>query len=108
MRRLAPEVELAAYRIAQEAVNNAVEHARAKNIVIRVHCGQDKLTLTVTDDGIGFDLPPRPDSLTQVGRFGLLGMHERAILLGGSVRLISEPGKGTQVIAQLPDCQSDA
>ncbi|MGD2178511.1 MAG: histidine kinase [Anaerolineae bacterium] len=100
--RLAPEVELAAYRIAQEALNNALQHARAENITVRVRCGSGGLTLLVIDDGVGFELPPRPDLLTQAGHFGLLGMRERATLLGGSFRVDAAPGEGTRVTVHLP------
>lgn len=101
--RCAPEVELAAYRIAQEALNNAIQHARAHEIVVCVHCDSEGLTLTVTDDGVGFTLPQRPDLFTQVGHFGLVGMQERATRLGGTFQVHSAPGEGTQVTAHLPD-----
>jgi signal transduction histidine kinase len=100
--RLAPEVELAAYRIAQEALHNALQHARAENITVRVRCASDGLALSVIDDGVGFGLPPRPDLLTRAGHFGLLGMRERATLLGGSFRIRTAPGKGTRVTVRLP------
>jgi signal transduction histidine kinase len=100
--RLAPEVELAAYRIAQEALNNALQHARAENITVRVRCDSDGVTLSVGDDGVGFELPPRPDLLTQAGHFGLLGMRERATLLGGSFRIHTAPGEGTRATVRLP------
>jgi signal transduction histidine kinase len=100
--RLAPEVELAAYRIAQEALNNALQHARAENITVRVRCDSVGVTLSVGDDGVGFELPPRPDLLTQAGHFGLLGMRERATLLGGSFRIHTAPGEGTRATVRLP------
>ena len=100
--RLAPEVELATYRIAQEALNNALQHAHAQNIVVRVRCDRDGLTLSITDDGVGFTLPPRPDLLTQAGHFGLVGMQERATRLGGTLQVRTAPGKGTQVTIRLP------
>jgi signal transduction histidine kinase len=100
--RLAPEVELAAYRIAQEALNNALQHARAENVTVRVRCDSDGLMLSVVDDGAGFELPPRPDLLTQAGHFGLLGMRERVTLLSGSFRIQTAPGEGTRVIVRLP------
>ena len=101
-KRLAPEAELAAYRIAQEALNNAVQHAQAGTITVRVRCDSDGLVLSVRDDGVGFDLPPSPDLLTQAGHFGLLGMRERAVLLGGSFRVQSTAGQGTRITVHLP------
>ena len=100
--RLAPEVELAAYRIAQEALNNALQHAHAQNIVVRVRSDPQGLTLSVTDDGVGFTLPPRPDLLTQAGHFGLVGMRERATRAGGTLQVHTAPGEGTQVAVNLP------
>jgi len=100
--RLGAEVESAAYRIAQEALNNALQHARADNVTVRVRCEPDSLILAVVDDGVGFELPPRPDLLTRDGHFGLLGMRERATLLGGSFRIDTAPGEGTRVTVHLP------
>jgi two-component system NarL family sensor kinase len=92
---------LAAYRIAQEALNNAVQHAQAENVTVRVRCDEDSLTLSIFDDGVGFELPTRPDLLTRAGHFGLLGMRERATLLGGSFRIHTAPGGGTRVTVHL-------
>jgi signal transduction histidine kinase len=102
VRRIAPEVELAAYRIVQEALNNAVRHAHAQNIVVRVRSDPQGLALSVTDDGVGFTLPPGPDLFTQAGHFGLVGMRERAILLGGTLQIRTAPGEGTRVAVNLP------
>ncbi|MGD2144043.1 MAG: histidine kinase [Anaerolineae bacterium] len=100
--RLPPEAELVAYRIAQEALNNAVQHAQAQNITVRVRCSPQGLKLSVIDDGAGFDLPRRPDLLTRAGHFGLLGMRERATLLGGTLQIHATPGVGTEVTVRLP------
>jgi len=100
--RCTPEVELAAYRIAQEALNNALQHAQAQNIVVRVRCDREGLVLSITDDGVGFTLPPRPDILTQVDHFGLVGMQERATRLGGTLHVRTAPGEGTRVTVRLP------
>ena len=86
----------AAYRIAQEALTNAMRHAHAREAVICVEPGGARLVLTVRDDGCGFD----PDEARRRGGFGLLGMEERAKLAGGTLRVRSEPGKGTQVRAE--------
>ena len=102
VRRFAPPVELAAYRIAQEALNNAIQHARAQHIVVRVGYDPQGLTLSVADDGLGFTLPPRPDVLTRAGHFGLVGMRERATRLGGTLQVHTAPGEGTQITAHLP------
>jgi signal transduction histidine kinase len=102
VRRCTPEVELAAYRIAQEALSNAVQHARAQHVVVAVRCDPESLILSITDDGVGFTLPPRPDVLTQAGHFGLVGMQERATRLGGVLQVDTAPGQGTRITARLP------
>jgi len=107
-RRHAPAVELAAYRIAQEALTNAVQHAEAETIVVRVRTTSEGLDLSVVDDGIGFDLPSRPDVLTHAGHFGLMGMRERATLLGGSFRVDTAPGEGTRITVHLPSQPGEA
>jgi two-component system NarL family sensor kinase len=85
------------FRVAQEAIANAVRHARPRRIVLRLHVGADRVTLSVADDGQGFDPEHVP-----AGRFGLVGMRERVRLLGGSVRLCSAPGEGTRVEVEVP------
>jgi signal transduction histidine kinase len=100
--RLNPEVELAAYRIAQEALNNALQHAEAAVINVRVTSDEQGLLLSVTDDGIGFTLPLRPDTLTKAGHFGLVGMQERASRAGGTLQILTEKGEGTRIVVNLP------
>jgi signal transduction histidine kinase len=101
--RLHPEVELAAYRIAQEALHNAVEHAQATRIALHVRCQDDTLHLTVTDDGVGFVFPDQPEVLTREGHFGLLGMQERVTQLGGTFHIDTAPGQGTRIEVRLPN-----
>jgi two-component system sensor histidine kinase DegS len=104
--RLAPKVELGAYRIVQEALNNAVQHARAQHVTIHVAFEAQRLILTVADDGEGFVFPEKPDGLTRDGHFGLIGMQERAAQLGGTLRVDTAPGQGTRILVRLP-AQSD-
>ena len=100
--RFGPAVELTAYRIVQAALNNAIQHAQAQNIVVRVRCDPDGLALSVVDDGVGFTLPPGPDILTRAGHFGLVGMQERATRVGGTLQVHTAPGEGTRVTVRLP------
>ncbi len=100
--RFAPEIELAVYRIAQEALNNALQHASAQTITLRVQVDAGDLLLSVADDGVGFVPHGRPDLLTHEGHFGLVGMHERASRLGGTLEVHAAPGAGTQVFVRLP------
>jgi two-component system sensor histidine kinase DegS len=102
VRRLGPEVELGAYRIAQEALNNALQHAEARHITIRVVYETQALVLSVIDDGRGFVYPEKPDLLTKDGHYGLIGLQERAAQLGGTLRVMTAPGQGTRVVARLP------
>jgi two-component system sensor histidine kinase UhpB len=84
------------YRIAQEAVGNAVRHARASEIEVRIARTGNDLRLTIADDGIGFD--PREEH----PGLGLTGMRERAALLGARLRIASQPRAGTRVELRLP------
>jgi signal transduction histidine kinase len=102
VQRLATDVELGAYRIAQEALTNALQHAQAQHITVRVDGEAQALTLAVIDDGRGFTFPEKPDLLTREGHFGLIGMQERATLLGGTFQVRTVPGHGTHVVVRLP------
>ncbi|MDI7276029.1 MAG: histidine kinase [Anaerolineae bacterium] len=100
-RRLPPDLELAVFRIVQEALRNVEQHAQARHV--RVHLGFDErgVRVVVEDDGVGFTVPASPDDLARQGHFGLLGMRERAMLFGGWLALTSQPGHGTRVEAHL-------
>lgn len=102
-RRLSAETELTAYRIAQEALNNAIQHANADHITVAVRYDRKGVLLQVIDDGKGFAPADRLDTYTREGHFGLVGMQERARQLGGSLRIESAPGLGTTVRARLPN-----
>ena len=93
--RRSAEVETALYRIIQEALTNAVKHAGATRVAVEAHDADGTLRLSVTDDGRGFD-PDAPGA-----GFGLAGMRERVLLLGGSLDVASGPA-GTRVEATLP------
>ncbi|RME40970.1 MAG: HAMP domain-containing protein [Caldilineae bacterium] len=101
-RRLPPAVETALFRIAQEAITNVVRHARASRVILSLRFAPACITLTVTDDGVGFT--PSPPWTTGDGGWGvgLLGMRERAELLGGRLTLDARPGAGTTVQVDIP------
>ena len=88
-----PEVKCVLYRIAQEAVANAVRHASAQLVVLSVAARDGSVVLEVRDDGRGFD----PRFAAERGHFGLAVMRERAGLVGGTLDLLTEPGRGTVV-----------
>jgi signal transduction histidine kinase len=98
--RLHPEVELAIFRISQEALMNTVKHAEAKIVTIALSCDQDKVRFTVVDDGKGFT---PPSSLhPHVSGWGMTIMRERAELVGGNFSIDSQPGQGTTVTVVIP------
>jgi two-component system, NarL family, sensor kinase len=96
-RPLPVRLETGLYRIALEALANAIEHAHASQILVELATGPGEIRLTVSDNGQGFD----PDQIPH-GRYGLLGLNERARLLGGSLQIHSQPGAGTRVEVRLP------
>lgn len=96
---LPDHVMIALYRIAQEALQNVVKHARATRAEVELRCDDSRVRLRVTDDGRGFDVasPPGRDS-----GYGLHSMSERAELIGGQLSVTSRPGIGTVVTASVP------
>ena len=95
----APEAEGEVLRIAQEALNNALRHAEAERIELRMEARDGRLIVTVADDGIGFD--PEDRGL-RARRLGLTSMEERALALGGTLNVVSRPGEGTTVTLEVP------
>jgi len=102
VRRLPHEIELVIFRIAQEALRNVWKHSGASRAWVTLEFGDGKATLTVKDEGKGFELPERVDDLTVAGKLGLAGMQERAQLIKGKLKLQSKPGKGTTVTLEFP------
>jgi len=100
--RLSNEAELLLFRIIQEALRNARKHADATEATVRVEFSDKKVKLTVADNGSGFEVPKELGSFTRRGKLGLMGMKERANLLGGSLHLRSKPGEGTTVAVEIP------
>lgn len=90
---LSPDIEQTVYRIAQEAVTNVAKHAKANNLTLKLEFVEGKTTLTVRDDGIGFDA----EKSTNTNHLGLTGMRERAHLVGGELTVTSKPRQGTTV-----------
>ncbi len=99
-RRLPAELELALYRIAQEALTNTLKHAQAANAHIQLTFAPDQVTLRVKDDGAGFVQPTRVSDLVAAGHYGLMGIHERAQLVGAKLVIRSQPGQGAQIEVQ--------
>jgi signal transduction histidine kinase len=101
-RRLLPETELALYRIAQEGLSNIVRHAKAEKASLSIVFSPDTISLTISDNGIGFTLPESPAEFVPSGHFGLLGLYERAELINAKLEIQSIKGEGTKLLVLLP------
>jgi two-component system CheB/CheR fusion protein len=99
--RLAPQAETCLYRITQEALNNIYKYAQAARVEIILERRDGTAVLVIEDDGVGFNLKDAGDGESGRG-LGLVGMHERATLLGGSLDIETAPGKGTTIFARVP------
>ncbi|WP_053369023.1 sensor histidine kinase [Bacillus sp. FJAT-27245] len=96
-RRLPANYEVALFRLIQESVQNALKHAEATEIQVKLEISENAVTVVVKDDGKGFDPKKR-----KYNSFGIMGMKERVDLLGGQFAISSKPGKGAAVIIQVP------
>jgi two-component system sensor histidine kinase UhpB len=105
---LSPELAIACFRVVQEALTNVVRHAAARHVWIEVSQSDSVLELVVRDDGMGFDVAATQEQAARRGRLGLLGMAERVHLLGGSLDVESEPGRGTRIRAAFPSSETSA
>lgn len=93
--RMGDDVELAVYRVVQEALSNVVQHADASRVKVRLVV-DGGIVLTIEDDGAGFD------TTAPTGRFGVTGMRERALLVDGTLEIDSAPGSGTTLRMEIP------
>ncbi|MGQ9767697.1 MAG: ATP-binding protein [Anaerolineae bacterium] len=101
-RRLAPETELVLFRIVQEALNNVKKHAGATQATVTVKFADDMVEMTVQDNGKGFTLNVSVEELAVSGHLGLIGMRERARLVGGDLSIQTQPGRGAKVTVKVP------
>ena len=101
LRRLPPELETALFRICQEAMSNVARHAQATAVLVQVGVEGGEVVIDIEDDGKGFD---GEAVARREGRrpWGLLGIRERAEILGGVARIDSAPGQGTRVEVRIP------
>jgi two-component system sensor histidine kinase DegS len=100
-RRLSEEMELCLFRIAQEAMRNIVKHSAATEAAIKLRYNSNSIKLTISDNGIGFELPEVGD-LASKHKLGIIGMQERSHLIEGKFSLRSRVGKGTTVMIETP------
>lgn len=96
--RLSPEARLAVYRIVQEALHNALRHAHADEALVKMEWLDDRLRVTIRDNGSGFD----PEQSSSPTSLGLLSMRERAAAIGATLEIASRPGSGTAIIIERP------
>lgn len=96
-KRLPSKHEVAIFRLIQEAVQNAMKHSEAKEIVVKLEMKRDHITVVIRDDGKGFDINQK-----KANSFGLIGMKERVEILDGEISIDSKIGQGTIVMIQVP------
>jgi PAS domain S-box-containing protein len=101
-KRLTPEVETNLYRITQEALNNIYKHAEANNVNVVVERRKDEMLLIIEDDGKGFEPADNRPGKESGSGLGLVGMRERAAIVGGTLEIESAPGNGTTIFAKVP------
>jgi two-component system nitrate/nitrite sensor histidine kinase NarX len=100
--RLLPDVQIALYRIVQEALNNVAQHASASQVSVDLFCRPERAVLTIVDDGVGFD----PDEIMP-DQLGLDTMRERAQGIGATMRIDSQPGQGTRLLVTWRDMRRE-
>jgi signal transduction histidine kinase len=102
LRTLGPNVALACFRIVQEALGNAVQHSGGRNLLVRLRSSVNRLTVSILDDGVGFDVESARAHAVDAGSVGLSSMRERAALAGGHFGIHSSIGRGTRIHASFP------
>jgi two-component system sensor histidine kinase UhpB len=100
--RCPKELEVAIYRIVQEGLTNAIRHSRAKNIFVNAIRSEDRFSIVVEDDGVGFDPEEVLQEREEQPGLGWLTMRERAGQFGGTIWVESHPGRGTLLTAEIP------
>ena len=100
--RLLPEIETACFRITQEALTNIAKYANANQVLIELSHSGEYLNLSITDNGQGFDTAVMQENATQGKSIGILGMQERAMLIGGKLTIDSAIGQGCKITLQCP------
>ena len=106
-RRFQPTMEIALFRVVQEAITNIVKHAQAKTVRIRLQLAGSAIVGSIEDDGVGFDVDGLRRERGRGMAVGLLGMEERIGLLDGELKIESQPGTGTKVHFTIPWQESD-
>lgn len=100
--RLPADLEIACYRVVQEALTNVVRHAQARHVRVEFRQHDEEVQLAIRDDGVGFNLAAVQQGAVRGASFGVLGMEERVELLGGQIEFTSNPGQGTGIQIRFP------
>ena len=100
--RLPDHVEIAVFRISQETLSNIMRHSDATNAEMVINFKPKGIVLTISDNGKGFIPPSNPADLSNIGHYGLLGIHERAELIGANITIQSGLGHGSKISLQIP------
>jgi signal transduction histidine kinase len=90
------------FRIIQEGLTNIRKHSGATRVSLNMDFHESSINVTIGDNGVGFEIPAGLDDLTMAGKLGLVGMQERAQLLGGTMDIKSQPGQGTTLAVDIP------
>jgi signal transduction histidine kinase len=101
IRKLTPDVDVIIFRIVQEALNNIKRHARATEANVTINFEHQTIRLRISDNGLGFQIPPKLDDFTDSCKLGVISMRQRANFLNGSFNIDSELGKGTTISVKL-------
>jgi signal transduction histidine kinase len=101
--RLPPDLELACFRVVQEALTNTVRHAQAEQVYVELRRREGEMQLVVRDDGVGFDVQAALGRAAHGESLGLLGMSERVSLTGGQIEIVSTLGRGSEIRARFPE-----
>jgi signal transduction histidine kinase len=101
-KRLSDNVEIALFRISQEALSNILRHSDATEAIVAIGFTPTEVQLEISDNGKGFVPPSNPGALSKLGHYGLLGIYERAELIGAKITIDSEMNQGTSVNLVIP------
>lgn len=101
LERLPEAVEIAVFRITQEALTNVAKHSKAESVSLILSMGKNNLSLIIKDNGVGFD-PGKLYGEPEERGFGIFGIRDRLRSLGGNLDLQSEPGEGTRLVVTIP------
>ena len=107
VRKLSSSTEVTVFRVVQEAISNIQRHAQAQTASVTLDFGDAQLTIEIQDDGIGFEQPEKLVTYATQGRLGIIGMEQRILAIGGTLRVHSSPGSGTCLQAHIPYPTSD-